>query len=217
MPNLHYYTVFDLENTEAFSIQEKEKISQFPLFPPFRHPLIPGPKASMYYFSAFQAGSRLHPTFFHCTFHTRFRVGASERVSGSFVGVCSPMVLIPPFLSFPVPAFGDRAVFVSVPRSGLWLVAEWKWRGLGELWRTQSASHNGNNVSVYGSARPKMPHPKCPLSPRAWEKPTDLIPLLLLAAVGLQLRGFGCCPSAGFEVNLKPSEICAIPVNLLIQ
>lgn len=65
MPNLHcYYSVFDLENTEAFSIQEKEKISLFPLFSPFLHPLIPGPKAFKYSFSAFQAGSRLHPTFF---------------------------------------------------------------------------------------------------------------------------------------------------------
>lgn len=213
MPNLHcYYTVFDLENTEALTEV------YFLFFSPFLHPLIPGPKAFMYSFSAFQAGSRLHPTFFfHCTFHATFRVGASERVSGSFVGLCSPMVLIPSFLSFLVPAFGDRAVFVSVPRSGLWLVAEWQWRGLGEIWRTESASHNSNNVSVSRSARPKMPHPKCPLSPRDWQKPTDLIPLLLLAAVGLQLCVCGYCPSVGFELNLKPSEICAVPVNLLIQ
>lgn len=123
----------------------------------------------------------------------------------------------PLFLSFPVPAFGDRAVCESLPRSGLWLVAEWQWRVLGEIWRTESASHDSNNVSASGSARPEMPHPKCPLSPRPWQRATDLIPLLLLAAVGLQLCVCvwilsGCC----FELYLKQSEICAIPVSLLI-
>lgn len=181
--------MFDLEKIQA-SIQERKKNSISSFFPSFLHPLIPGPNTFMC--------SQLSKQALVCTFHARFRVGGplvSERVSGGFA--C-------PFAHPPFPFFSCsniwRLVHVSVVGSGLWLVEEWQWRVLREIWRTKSASHNSNNVSVSGSARPVMAHPKCPRSPRAWQRPTDLIPLLVLAAVGLQLCVCVCeyCPTVGF-------------------